>query len=156
MRYGIDMSTAATAPTPTTATKTVTRKVDVLDENSASALTGLPIFVLRQRGCLGDLPGGVWRQGKDYFVDAEQAVRLRSLRSGLPALHVFHEECELENRRAWELDKVNREAIAAADARCAAEKAERQRVAHEAWKQRQEREERNKAAMLAASGSRLT
>lgn len=149
----LETTLATATPTPT-ATKTRNISCEILDEHEAADLLGLNIFVFRQRSC-GDLPG-ISRAGSQYFVTADFAHRLRQIRAGVPASSVWKDEYDATNRAVWEADKPNRDVIAAADAKCAADKAERLKVAQAAWNERQAREERNKAAMLAASGSRAT
>jgi hypothetical protein len=144
----------ARAPKSPGAAAPRTRKVEVeiLDENEAAILTALPLHMLREQSCAGTLPGGIWREGRDYFVSAEQATRLRQLRAGIAPLKVFANECDIENRAAFEGNRANREAIASADARCAAERAQRQKEAEDRWAARMAADAKNKDAHYAAIG----
>ena len=97
-------------------------------------------------------PGRVWREGRDYFVSTEQATRLRQLRASVAPLKVFANECDIENRAAFERDRPNREAIRRADAKCAEEREQREKDAEDRWIARMAAEVKNKEAHYAATG----
>jgi len=81
-------------------------EAEVLDENQAAALTGLPLPMVRDQSCIGTLPGGIWREGRNYFVSAGHGTRLRQLRAGRAPLTVFASECDLESRAAFEHERA--------------------------------------------------
>jgi hypothetical protein len=133
----------ARAPRITGAAAPRTKRIEavVLDENEAAILS-----------CVGTLPGGIWREGRDYFVSAEQANRLRQLRAGFAPLQVFANECDLENRALRERERPNREAIAMADAQCEAERVQREKEASDRWLARVAADSKNKDLHYAAIG----
>ena len=142
----------ATARAP----KTIKVEAEILDENQAAALCALPLHQLREWSVMGTLPGGVWRAGRDYFINIEQASRLRELRAGVSPAFVFRAECEIEDRKAAELGKNEREAMARGDALCAATRERERKEAEDRWTARMAQDAKNKAAQYAASGVRLS
>ncbi len=150
------MATATPTPTATAhAAPSRTRKIDVEvhDEQSAADLLGMSMFVFRGRS-IGDLPG-ISRSGSNYFVTADYAHRLRQIRGGVPTASVWRDELEANERARWLDDKPTREAIAKADAKCAAEKAEREAENQKLWDERQAIDEKRKQAMYAATSDTM-
>jgi hypothetical protein len=140
--------TSARAP------QTTKIEVEILDENEAAALLALPIYAVRDHSCRGTLPGGVWREGRDYQVSVEQATRLRQLLAGVTPPQVFARECDLEARAADERERPVREAIAAADARVAAERDRERKEGEARAAARIAREKKRNEQYAAISGVR--
>jgi hypothetical protein len=119
--------TATAATSPSTAESVKTRKVDceIHTAESLAELTGLPVFMVRSA-----TPAHAVRIGDDYLVVAEHADRLRAIRTGTSPERVYAREAKIDRDRQAAIDKPINDAIAAADAKCRAEReAEKERNA---------------------------
>lgn len=148
---------SAEAPQTTGAAATPrTRRVEVetISDNEAAYLARVPLWEVRARSTTGSLPGGIFRMGSDLVIEVDQAKKLRAFRNGDTS--AFAKEAERDSRDAWERGRGEREAIARADARVAAEKAAKEKAAREAFEARKAAEARAAKAVATSSNIRLT
>jgi hypothetical protein len=118
-----EQATSTASPSVTGRTRKET--IEILTEDEVSALIGKPLYHVRGMSCAGTLPGGLWRSGSEYLIAESAAKRLRAVAAGSPLAVVYERESRIEQKRAWDTDESIRQTIAAADAKCEAEKAER-------------------------------
>jgi hypothetical protein len=133
-------ATAAQLTDDAAVSATKTKRVECVVLTEASLLA-LPIFAIRASASTGSVAGFV-RDGRNYVAPSDYVEKLRVIRAGKPAAVVFAKLIEQEARDNFEREAPMREAIAAADAKCAAERAAREAAQLKAAEELREREKR--------------